>query len=386
MHVIVLSHLRWDFVYQRPQHLLSRCARKNRVWYVEEPVIEQCEPWMHVSERPEGVKVCVPHLPAELSPEESLSVQWELLDELIADHRIQEFALWYYTPMAIGFTRHLHTKAAAVVYDCMDELSAFRGAPPGLTTSEAELFKAADLVFTGGQSLYESKKHKHPSVHAFPSSIEPEHFRQARTTQSEPEDQREIPHPRLGYAGVIDERLDINLMAEVASMRPDWHFVMVGPVVKISDADLPKAPNIHYLGGKQYRDLPAYMSGWQIGMLPFARNEATRFISPTKTPEYLAAGLPVVSTSITDVVNPYGIRGLAEIADTPEDMVAACERLLQVKADPKRLQAVDEFLSQNSWDLTWRKMSDLLCSVAQRDLKTPPLEVNPRHADAAQIV
>jgi UDP-galactopyranose mutase len=175
-------------------------------------------------------------------------------------------------------------------------------------------------------------------------------------------------------------------MAEVASMRPDWHFVMVGPVVKISNADLPKAPNIHYLGGKQYRDLPAYMSGWQIGMLPFARSEATRFISPTKTPEYLAAGLPVVSTSITDVVNPYGVRGLAEIADTPEDMVAACERLLQVKADPKRLQAVDEFLSQNSWDLTWRKMSDLLSSVAQRDLKTPPLEVNPRHADAAQIV
>jgi UDP-galactopyranose mutase len=384
MDVIALSHLRWDFVYQRPQHLLSRCARTNRVWYVEEPVVEaECkEPRLDVRNPQDEVRVCVPHLPPDLSEEESFAVQRELLDEVLSEKRIRNYALWYYTPTALNFTRHLRPRA--IVYDCMDELSAFRGAPPGLRHSEAELFKVADLVFTGGRSLYESKKHKHPHVHAFPSSIDPAHFLQARTIRTEPADQGKLSHPRIGYAGVIDERLDVDLLGEIAKLRPDWQFVMIGPIVKISDADLPKSANIHYLGARQYRDLPAYMSGWDIGMLPFARNESTRFISPTKTPEYLAAGLPAASTSITDVVNPYGDAGLVEIADSPENFVAACDRLLEVKQDPRRLRAVDEFLSQNSWDLTWESMRNLLLQTAFQ--KPRVLGSGLLQADIAQTV
>ncbi|GAC1656021.1 MAG: glycosyltransferase family 1 protein [Acidobacteriaceae bacterium] len=365
MQVIALSHLRWDFVYQRPQHLLSRFAKHGQVWFFEEPVFDSDSPHLHLSRREDGLTVCVPHLAPGTPEDQSFREQRRLLDQLIADQDLREYACWYYTPMAMNFTRHL--KPAATVYDCMDELSAFRGAPPGLRAAEAELLERADLVFTGGQSLYEAKKHQHPQVHAFPSSIDSKHFAQARTAQSDPDDQRAIPQPRLGFAGVIDERLDIELLAGAAALRPEWHFVMVGPVVKISDDDLPKAANIHYLGSKNYKDLPAYMSGWDVGMLPFARNESTRFISPTKTPEYLAAGLPVISTSITDVVSPYGDLSLAAIADTPEHFVQACELLLQQKNDPARLRNADQFLSKFSWDITWGNMNDLLRSA----MRTP---------------
>jgi UDP-galactopyranose mutase len=262
--------------------------------------------------------------------------------------------------MALSFTRHLQPQA--VVYDCMDELSAFKNAPAALREREAELFKRADLVFTGGQSLYEAKRHQHHSIHAFPSSIDAPHFMQARAMVDERADQREIPHPRIGFFGVIDERMDIDLLAGVADLRPDWHLVIIGPVVKIDENDLPRRDNIHYLGGKSYKELPAYLSGWDVAMLPFARNESTRFISPTKTPEYLAAGCPVVSTSIRDVVRPYGQKGLVHIADTPEEFAAAIDTAIKTDS-PQRLMEVDFFLRQTSWDRTWSQMSDLIAEV-----------------------
>ncbi|HEY0564865.1 MAG TPA: glycosyltransferase [Terriglobales bacterium] len=305
-------------------------------------------------------------MPEGLSEQQAFAVQHQLLDELLENQQVTDPALWYYTPMAINFSRHL--RASVTVYDCMDELSAFRGAPPGLRDAEAELFQRADLVFTGGQSLYESKKTQHHNVHAFPSSIDADHFKAARHILEEPVDQRHIPHPRLGFAGVLDERLDTQLIEQCAQLRPDWQFVMVGPVVKISDNDLPHAPNLHYLGGKDYKELPAYMAGWDIGLLPFARNESTRFISPTKTPEYLAAGLPAVSTSIRDVVRPYGELGIVKIADAPEEFIAACETLLPLKNDANRMRCVDALLAQNSWDITWHKMSALMSEVRRRNL------------------
>jgi UDP-galactopyranose mutase len=250
----------------------------------------------------------------------------------------------------------------------MDELSAVRGAPPGLRAAEHQLFERADLVFTGGRSLYESKRGLHPSVHLFPSSIDVQHFAQARSSQAEPLDQAAIPHPRLGFSGVIDERMDIVLLDAVAQMRPDWQFVMLGPIVKISQAHLPKHHNVHYLGSKPYVDLPRYLAGWDAAMLPFARNESTQFISPTKTPEYLAAGLPTVSTAIADVVRPYGELGLVKIANHPEEFVAACEELMG-RSEPQRQQwqsRVDEFISQSSWDQTWEHMRELLESVISR--------------------
>ncbi|WP_341530264.1 UDP-galactopyranose mutase [Nostoc sp. UHCC 0302] len=365
--VVCLSHLRWNFVYQRPQHLLSRCAQGKRVFFIEEPIFTQ-EPLgrLDVSQDESGVVVVVPHLPQGLN-EEAINADLQMLiDVLFAEQSINKYICWYYTPMAIAFTQHL--KPEAIIYDCMDELSAFKGASPTLKKYEAELFRRADLVFTGGQSLYESKVNQHPNVYGFPSSVDVAHFAQARNLE-EAADQANIPHPRLGFFGVIDERMDIELLAGIAEARPDWHLVMIGPVVKIDLATLPQHENIHYLGGKDYKQLPTYLAGWDLAMLPFARNESTRFISPTKTPEYLAAGRPVVSTSIRDVVRPYGDLKLVRIADTVSEFVAAAEQAMQEDIRTSEwLNRVDTFLEKISWDRTWASMMKLIDSaIAARD-------------------
>jgi UDP-galactopyranose mutase len=268
--------------------------------------------------------------------------------------KIEKYFSWYYTPMALFFTEHLNPEF--VVYDCMDELSAFKFAPPELREREQQLFTKADVVFTGGHSIYEAKKDKHPNIHPFPSSIDKEHFERARTIEKDTPDQVNIPHPRFGFAGVIDERLDIDLIAQVAQQKPDWNFIMIGPVVKIDPASLPKLPNIHYLGGKDYKLLPDYIGGWDIALIPFALNDSTKFISPTKTPEYLAGGKPVISTPIRDVVRPYGEKGLVHIAATPEELIAHAEQELQNTNKENWLKKVDSFLAGNSWDRTWSQM------------------------------
>jgi UDP-galactopyranose mutase len=367
--IVCLSHLRWNFVYQRPQHLLSRCAQGTRVYFIEEPIFsEETLGRLDISQDESGVVVVVPHLPQGLSEEAKNADLRVLIDSLFAEQNISNYICWYYTPMALAFTSHLQPQA--IIYDCMDELSAFKGASTALKNYEAELFNRADLVFTGGQSLYESKVNQHPNVYAFPSSVDVPHFAQARTLE-EAADQAHIPHPRLGFFGVIDERMDIELLAGIAQVRPDWHLVVIGPVVKIDPATLPQRENIHYLGGRDYKQLPAYLAGWDLAMMPFARNEATRFISPTKTPEYLAAGKPVISTSIRDVVRPYGESKLVRIADTVADFVTAAEQAMQEDtATSGWLSRVDAFLEQISWDRTWASMMKLLDSaIATRDLE-----------------
>lgn len=356
--LVCFSHLRWDFVYQRPQHLLSRAARDQRVFFFEEPIFDNGSMRLDVSEREDGVNVVVPYLPEGLSSEVATqAVLRKMVDRLFSEQGIDNFILWYYTPMALEFSQHL--KPLATVYDCMDELSAFKGASPRLRLREQQLFEKADLVFTGGQTLYAAKRNQHRSVHAFPSSIDRKHFGKARTLSTEPAEQKSIPHPRLGFFGVIDERFDIELLDKVAQARPQWRFVMVGPTVKIDPATLPRHENIHYLGGKTYAELPSYLAGWDVALLLFARNESTRFISPTKTPEYLAAGKPVVSTSIRDVVRPYGELGLVSIADTDHDFLKAVEKIFAAEEGERLawLSRVDDFLSGMSWDETWSRMS-----------------------------
>jgi UDP-galactopyranose mutase len=330
------------------------------VFFVEEPIECSQPARLDVHVRQNGVRVLIPRLAGGLPRETAAAVQARLLERFFATHGIHDYVLWYYTPMALDFTRDLTPQA--VVYDCMDELSAFAGAPPEMPQRERELLRRADVVFTGGQALYERKRHAHPNVHALPSSVDVAHFAAARAAQPDPADQAQIGHPRLGFFGVIDERLDVELLAAVATERPQWQIVMVGPVVKIDPASLPALPNIHYLGPKPYEQLPAYLAGWDVALLPFARNEATRFISPTKTPEYLAAGKPVVSTSIRDVVRPYGVKGLAHIADTPCDFIAAVETALAAPAGD-RLRDVDAYLTQTSWDGTWTRMYRLIAAV-----------------------
>jgi UDP-galactopyranose mutase len=361
--VICFSHLRWNFVFQRPQHLMTRCARESaRLYFFEEPVYEDgIEPRLHI-ELSNGVRVVVPHLPAGLDERGAIDAQRRLLDRLRAEESIEECVAWYYTPMALPFSDHL--SPAAVIYDCMDELSSFKGAPIVLKEREQQLLRRAALVLTGGQSLYEAKRHQHHNMHPFPSSVDVDHFAQARRITEDPPDQAPIPRPRLGFFGVLDERLDVDLLDAVAAARPEWQLVLVGPVVKIDPAHLPRRANIHYLGGKPYDDLPRYIAGWDVALMPFARNESTRFISPTKTPEYMAAGKPIVSTSIRDVVRPYGQQGLVRIADDPASFADACAAAMAEDA-AARVRQADAFLRQTSWDGTWRRIR-LLVDAALR--------------------
>ena len=306
-----------------------------------------------------------PRLPDGWAEDRAFPALRELLDAFMSENAVADYALWYYTPMMAGFTDHLTPRL--IVYDCMDELSLFKGAPPELHERERMLFDRAHLVFTGGQSLYEAKKNQHSDVHAFPSSVDVMHFAQARDEIAEPADQAGIPHPRVGFCGVVDERMDLDLLAGIAAARPDYHFVMIGPVVKIHPDTLPRRENIHYLGGKSYKELPAYIGGWDAAMMPFAHNDSTRFISPTKTPEYLAAGRPVVSTSIRDVVRPYGEQGLVQIGDTVEDFAAGVDRALGMNGSrPGWLMQVDDFLKDMSWDRTWSRMANLMASKLDR--------------------
>jgi UDP-galactopyranose mutase len=357
--LVCFSHLRWNFVYQRPQHLMSRCARERRVFFVEELERSDGPAHMKMEKDPSGVTVVKSFVPFGLNQEETDAAMQNLLDQFFAEE-INEYILWYYNPMALNFSRHL--EPALTVYDCMDELSLFKGAPAKLKDLEQELISRADLIFTGGQTLYEGKRNGHDNVYLFPSSIDAAHFERARKKQTDPADQAEIPHPRLGFFGVIDERMDLQLIGELAQARPNWQLVMLGPVVKIDPDTLPKLPNIHYLGMKSYEQLPAYLANWDITLLPFALNDSTRFISPTKIPEYLAGGKPVVSTPIRDVINPYGNQKLVSIAANANEFVDAVEAILKMKKEETAswLTKVDQQLSQNSWDYTWKRMMTLI--------------------------
>lgn len=352
--LVCFSHLRWGFVFQRPNHLLSRFSKHQRVFFIEEPIFYDENDKLHIENFNENLYVVTPYIRRGLKEEEVHKRQKKFLSNLITNMQVNRYFTWYYTPMALPFTDHLSPEL--VIYDCMDELSAFKFAPPELTAREKELFKKADLVFTGGHSIYESKKSEHHNIFPFPSSIDKHHFGVARTHKNDPFDQAHIPHPRFGYFGVVDERFDIELLDTVAKAKPDWHFIILGPVVKIDEASLPKHSNIHYLGGKKYEELPAYISGWDIATIPFAMNESTKFISPTKTPEYLAAGKPVLSTPIKDVVSPYGENRLVHIVRNGEEFIRAAEKELKKKRKAAWLKKVDDFLAFNSWDRTWSQM------------------------------
>lgn len=356
--LICFSHLRWNFVFQRPQHLMTRFTKYMRVFFIEEYVIDTIQiPFLQIDMIAENLWVITPHLSENLVKEEKNIIK-ELIDQLIETNNIRRFISWYYTPMALNYSRHLTPEK--IIFDCMDELSAFKFSPPELKQREQELLNICDMVFTGGDSLFQTKKNQHDSVFLFPSSIDYDHFSSARSSLADPQDQQKIPFPRMGFFGVIDERFDILLLEALATKRPDWHFVILGPIVKIDPASLPKAANIHYLGMKTYQELPSYISNWNVALILFARNESTRFISPTKTPEYLAAGKPVVSTPIADVVKAYGLKNLVQIATSAETFVEAIRKAMANQDDPEWKKAVNENLASNSWDLTWKKMATLI--------------------------
>ena len=369
--IVVFSHLRWNFVYQRPQHLLSRLAAQRPVFFVEEPELDPEGPprWERSSPHP-NVTVLTPRTPVQAPGfhADQLAALEPLIAELRAELAGTTLLAWLYTPMALPLAEALGPDA--IVYDCMDELSLFLGAPPELLSREAALLECADLMFTGGPSLYRAKQARHPNVHCFPSSVDAGHFRPARQGLEEAEDQAGLSHPRLGFYGVIDERLDLSLLDHLAQARPDWQIVLVGPVVKIDPAALPRRPNIHYFGQRSYDDLPSYLAGWDVCLLQFARNDATRFISPTKTLEYMAAELPTVSTPITDVAEPYG--DIVYLGSTAEEFLAACEAALAAGPEERarRIARMRQVLAGTSWDVTVAAMEKLSAEALSRQPAT----------------
>jgi UDP-galactopyranose mutase len=365
--LVVFSHLRWDFVYQRPQHLLSRLGRERPVFVIEEPIYDpNATPhWERQSPHPR-VTVLRPHTPCLDGgfSDAQLAYLTALLEQLVREEKLRRCQLWLYTPMALPLIECFEPEV--VIYDCMDELSAFDFAPPQLIERERKLLGQADVVFTGGPSLYRAKQGRHPNVHLFPSSVDAEHFRQARNGLPEPQDQIHLPHPRLGYFGVIDERIDLPLLSHLGASHPDWQVIMVGPVVKIDPAVSPQAPNLHYPGPRSYEALPAYLAGWDVCLLPFARNAATRFISPTKTLEYMAAERHIVSTPIADVQGPYG--DIVYLGDTPEAFVEACQQALASPQEERarRGEKMRGVLKHTSWDVTARAMQRLIEEACER--------------------
>jgi len=370
--IVVFSHLRWNFVYQRPQHLLSRLAATRPIFFMEEPEYDPNGPprWERSTPLP-NVTVLRPHtpVPAPGFHADQLAALEPLVADLADELNGSTLVAWLYTPMALPLAEAL--APTVVVYDCMDELSLFLGAPPELLSREAALIECADVMFTGGPSLFRAKQARHPNVHCFSSSVDAAHFRVRETGVVEAEDQAGLPRPRLGFYGVIDERLDLPLIDFIAQAHPDWQVVLVGPVVKIDPATLPRRENIHYFGQRSYDELPRYLAGWDVCLLPFARNDATRFISPTKTLEYMAAELPIVSTPITDVAEPYG--DIVYLGDTPAEFLAACEAALAAGPEERatRVAKMRRVLAGTSWNVTVSAMEKLLAAAVAKKATVP---------------
>ena len=373
--IVCFSHLRWDFVWQRPQHLLSRLSKHARVFFVEEPVtnLDSYGEHLHHFEGRGAENVRVVRLVQPAKDHRWLGhgdpatqkVYESLLRGFLKQKGVTNPLLWFYTPMALPFAKAL--PHGGVVYDVMDELSTFKDAPEGLLKRADTLLKRADLVFAGGPSLWRSRVGKNPNLHLFPSGVDEAHFERAtRSDVERPEDLLDIGGPVLGYFGVIDERMDLALLKHLAEERPDWHVVMLGPVVKIEATSLPQAPNLHYLGMKAYEDLPGYLAHFDVALIPFALNEATEFLSPTKTLEYLAAGKPVVSTPLPDVVGLYG--EVVRVGATPAAFLRAVEAALAEDraAKTQRQERAQTLLTRYSWDAIAAAMAHELEQLGER--------------------
>jgi glycosyltransferase involved in cell wall biosynthesis len=362
--LLCLSHLNWNHVWQRPQQLMTRFTQHYRVIYVDPPEISANADTVQLQEisGEQGVRVLHPVFPKQHV--ESMADYWRLWKELlpvVLDLAGQQVVMWVFSPYADQLVAQAKPQIKLAVYDCMDDLASFKDGSDEMREREAHLLSLANLVFTGGHSMYQARKDRHPHVHCFPSGVDVEHYRRVYDPSTTiPESVASIPHPQLGYFGVLDERINWDLIAQVAERRPDWHWVLVGPTAKVDPAELPVAPNIHYLGQQQYRDLPAFLKSFDVATMPFALNEATRFISPTKTLEYLAGGKWVIGSSVPDVVAFYS--EIVAIADGVDAWIAGLEQIFQASPEDllKRMERARPVLEQSTWDNIAGRMSALI--------------------------
>jgi glycosyltransferase involved in cell wall biosynthesis len=347
--MIVFCHLRWKFVYQRPQHIISRMASEIKILLVEEPIGYEQE-----NENTANLVVINPHLHILQPKVHNIESIASVLPKYVKNKHVP--IGWFYSPSFSPLLESLNFET--VVFDCMDELSLFKGASQQIVDQEKYLVANADIIFTGGKSLYESKQKLHPNVFCFPSSVDRDHFSTIEHTKNIPSDIANIPSPIVGYYGVIDERIDLQLLAETAKNMPEVSFVMIGPLAKIHDNDLPKEDNIHYLGMKTYNELPLYLNTFDIAMMPFALNDATKYISPTKTLEYMAACKPIISTKIADVERDYS--ACVSLIENADDFCDEVNFLLNQKEGYSMEMQYNKILQNTSWDTTVAKMKVLI--------------------------
>jgi glycosyltransferase involved in cell wall biosynthesis len=365
--IVVFSHLRWKFVWQRPQQFLSRFAANHPVLFMElteYDLGDDDEPVLELETVAPNVTMANLHLPIKLHGSEKVNELMRTycriaIEAVNVDGSFDNPLLWYYSPMDVAWSMG-YISGRGIVYDCMDELSQFRGAPPELVERERQLMQQADIVFTGGYELWLKKKQQHPNVHFFGCGVEYDHFHKATNGDPLPKDVQALKRPIVGWFGVVDERVDYDLLAKVAELRPDYSFVLVGPVVKVDPATLPQAPNIHWLGGRDYKVLPDYCRAYDVCMMCFALNEATQYINPTKALEYLATGKPVVGTPVNDVVRQYSDTVL--IGKTPDDFAELIDRAL-LNPDREMLRRGDEMAQEASWESTVEKMQILISNA-----------------------
>jgi glycosyltransferase involved in cell wall biosynthesis len=352
--LLVGLHLRWDGVRQRPQHLLSRFAAHVPVIVIEEPFPSERD---DDELRYEGDVTIVRPLRTRIAgapfvDERALATARALLGEHVP-------TVMLYTPMMnelADATFAGGARANGLVYDCMDDLASFMNPPPGMVAREHALLERADVVFTGGRSLYDARKALGPKVHCYPSAVEFERFYASRTTAPHPIC-AELSGPVFGYTGVIDERIDVDLITALADAPDAPHVMMVGPFAKVDPAIFPRRSNVHFTGKVAYESLPSFLAGFDVALMPFARNASTAYISPTKTLEYFAAGVPVASTSIADVVADYA--DVVSIGDEPRAFVDACARARTL--DPAQREKATGYARGRTWDATaeamWRDIS-----------------------------
>ena len=358
--IIALCHLSWDWVWQRPQQFLSRLAKTHPVLFVETYCadVPSTVVRLRAPENCPNVTICEMHLPASrwsdgkfIDRERRRALRRALTNEL--EGRFDDAILWFNDPMAVtAFAGHLDE--ALIVYDCMDELSQFKGAPPALIEREYELLEVADVVFCGGRKMRDKRLPYNANSHFYGTGVDIAHFGIARSsTLAVAPEIAALRGPVLGYFGVVDERIDYELLAALADADPKWHIVMVGPTTKVDPASFPKRPNLHFIGGRAYAQLPALTKGFSVCLMPFARNEATEYINPTKALEYMAAGRPVVSTALDEVKSNFS--GVARIARNHDEFIEMCQREVS-SPSRSRIERGLKLAQENTWDAIVGKM------------------------------
>ncbi len=352
--IVCFSDISWNVKFQRPHQLFSQAKRINIIIFIEKPLLQRSgKPNHFISRVSDNILILTPVITDE-DPESTIHETVEqLLTEKLKSHNTTEYICWYYSPKAINYSQKLTPKL--IIFDCMDECCGYEGADTEVNESEKKLLEVTDLVFTGGRSLCNAKKLLHKNVHLFPDSIDYERFN--GNTKQAKKNIIKKPAAKIGYFGVIDERLDLNLLDKIAANKPKWKFEIAGPIVENMHGKLPERKNITFTGDIRDEEIPSIIGEWDAAILPYSKNNSTENTAPSRLLVYFAANKNIVSTSINDIVHYFGENGMVRIADEPDDFVKALEAAIKYKPEAEWQKKVDSIIRKTTWEKTWNGMS-----------------------------